>query len=129
MRDGRDIGTFGSFGRSDRSSFLSNSSNDGAWKAESTIAESSFRTPSPAIRRVSRAIVWSLSPNLDSVDQFFVEHPHPRIELFEFGGDVTFELVESVIHLMKLRRNLLESFVNLLESRIRFPSKFCQLVW
>jgi hypothetical protein len=73
------------------------------------------------MRRGRVAVVWSLSPDFDSVDQFFMQHPHPRIELFELGADVTFELVESIIHLMKLR-------VNLLESRIRFSPKFCQLV-
>jgi len=94
----------------------------------------SFSAPSGLTLRTSFAGVPSFAPNLDSVDQFFVKHPHPGIEQFELVADVVFEGAEAVIHLMKSCSHLLEAAVNLLEapvnllkSRIHFATERCYL--
>jgi hypothetical protein len=78
----------------------------------------SFSAPSGLTLRTSFAGVPSFAPNLDSVDQFFVKHPHPGIEQFELVADVVFEGAEAVIHLLKSCGHLLEAPVNLLEAPV-----------
>src|ERR1044071_6190223 len=87
---------------------------DAGWRS----SDLSFRASSWLTRSARFAAVVSLTANPDSVDQLFVKHPHPGIELFALLGDAAFHAVEPVIHLLESPINLLESPINLLESPI-----------